>query len=534
MIARGQSHLIFTQLFDRNINLELLIIRTHFIIKEIMTALKNTITNLMKKYFSPYLDKCMWKNGAPESSSNIQCRSNLQVLMKNKANFALSQKKSATQKPQNDFRNPLTFSLRWKVALSFSVLLLLVVALLFFAFMRYEKIFLSLESQKRAQSLANNIVINARDPLLNQDELRLGSLIESVSQNSEVQYAYLMDHRGCILYHSDPAKTGSMLPDGVPSPNKDIIQASQPIEVESIQVGTAVVGLGVKHIDQAMLETATGLILPLALGAGLGILGVFLLAGIHVNRIKRLEEAVQALGSGDLLVRVENNSLDEVGRLTRHFNKMVDQLHSARQQNQRNFKETVSALAEAVEAKDAYTRGHCDRVAQISVAIGNHLEMDKKQCEELELAAILHDVGKIGVKVGILCKAGPLTDKEFKEIQCHPEMGAKILSPLSNYQEIALFVRHHHENYDGSGYPDGLKEDEIPLAARIINLVDAFDAMTSNRPYRKALSREEALSRIKKECGKQFDPGPVDILLKLEKDGQIDAILREVEQSKMQ
>lgn len=211
---------------------------------------------------------------------------------------------------------------------------------------------------------------------------------------------------------------------------------------------------------------------------------------------------------------------------------MVKQLHSARQQNQRNFKETVSALAAAVEAKDAYTRGHCDRVAQISVAIGNRLEMDSKQCEELELAAILHDVGKIGVKKGILGKTGPLTDKEFKEIQCHPEIGAKILSPLSNYQEIALFVRHHHENYDGSGYPDGLKKDEIPQAARIINLVDAFDAMTSNRPYRKALSREEALSRIKKECGKQFDPAPVEILLQLEKDGEIDAISEEVEQSK--
>ena len=341
------------------------------------------------------------------------------------------------------------------MALSFSGLLLLVVALLFFAFMRYERIFLSLESQKRAHSLANNIVINARDPLLSKDELRLGSLIESVSQNSEVQYAYLMDHRGYILYHSEPAKTGKMLPDGVPSPAESIIQASVPIEVENIKVGTAVVGLGINHIDQAMIETATGLLFPLGLGAGLGILGVFLLAGIHVNRVKRLEEAIQALGSGDLLVHVDDNSQDEVGRLTRHFNEMVDQLHAARQQNQRNFKETVGALAAAVEAKDAYTRGHCDRVARISVAIGKRLEMDETKCEELELAAILHDVGKIGVKAGILGKAGPLTDEEFKEIQCHPDIGARILSPLSAYQEVALFVRHHHENHDGSGYRQG-------------------------------------------------------------------------------
>ncbi|MEA3332976.1 MAG: HD domain-containing phosphohydrolase [Pseudomonadota bacterium] len=420
------------------------------------------------------------------------------------------------------------------MALSFSVLLLLVTGLLFFAFMRYERVFLSLESRKRAQSLANNIVINARDPLLSQDELRLGSLIESVNQNSEVQYAYLVDHQGCILYHSEPARTGKKLPDGVPNPANGIIQASVPIEVENIKVGTAVVGLGVDHIDQAMLETATGLILPLGLGAGLGILGIFLLAGIHVNRIKKLEKAVQALGSGDLLVHVKDNSLDEVGRLTRHFNEMVDQLHSARQQNLRNFKETVSALAAAVEAKDAYTRGHCDRVARISVAIGNRLKMNEKQCEEMELAAILHDVGKIGVKAGIIGKEDPLTDDEYMEMQRHPDIGAKILSPLSAYQKVGLFVRHHHENYDGSGYPDGLKEDEIPQAAQIIHLVDAFDAMTTNRPYRKALSKEEALSRIKQGNGKQFDPVPVDVLFELEKEGRIVAISEEIEQSKRQ
>ncbi len=446
----------------------------------------------------------------------------------------LSQKTSVKQVRPKGFRNPFIFSLRWKVALSFSVLLLLVAGLLFIAFMRYERIFLSLESQKRAQSLANNIVVNARDPLLSHDELRLGSLIESVSQNSEVQYAYLVDHQGCILYHSEPAKTGKMLPDGVPDPAKGIIQASVPIEVENVKVGTAIVGLGLDHIDQAMIETATGLIIPFGLGAGLGLLGVFLLAGIYVNRVKKLEEAFQALGSGDHLVYVEDDSLDEIGRLTRQFNEMVNQLHTARQQNLRHFKETVSALAAAVEAKDAYTRGHCDRVARISVEIGNRLKMDEKQCEDLELAAILHDVGKIGVEAGIIGKAGSLTDSEYMEMQRHPDIGAKILSPLSSHQKVALFVRHHHENYDGSGYPDGLKEDEIPQAARIIHLVDAFDAMTTNRPYRKALSKKDALSRIKQGYGKQFDPVFVDVLLELEKEGQIDAISEEIEQSEKQ
>ncbi len=240
------------------------------------------------------------------------------------------------------------------------------------------------------------------------------------------------------------------------------------------------------------------------------------------------------MGSGDLLVHVEDSSLDEVGRLTGYFNKMVGQLHSARQQNERNFRETIRSLAAAVEAKDAYTRAHCDRVARISAAIGKRLEISEKECEDLELAAILHDVGKIGIKAGILGKLGPLTDEEFQEIQHHPDIGARILSPLTSLHRVGLFVRHHHENYDGSGYPDGLKEDAIPQASRIIHLVDAFDAMTTNRPYRKALSREEAFSRIKKERGKQFDPVPVDMFFQLEEEGRIDAIFEEVEQSNKQ
>ena len=119
-------------------------------------------------------------------------------------------------------------------------------------------------------------------------------------------------------------------------------------------------------------------------------------------------------------------------------------------------------------------------------------------------------------------------------MQHHPDIGAKILSPLSSLQEVGRSVRYHHENYDGSGYPEGLKEDEIPQAAQIIHLVDAFDSMTTNRPYRKALSRKEAFLRIKNACGKQFDPIPVDVFFQLEEDGRIDDIFEEIKQSKRQ
>ncbi len=203
-------------------------------------------------------------------------RNNDRVFLQPRENTVFPRKISAKQARPNDLRIPFTSSLRWKVALSFSVVLMLVVAFLFAGFMWYERVFLFQETQKRAKSLVNNLVINARDPLLSQDDLRLGPIIASISQDPEVQSAYLLDLQGRVLYHSDSRRTGRWLIDGVPSPDKGIIQASMPIEVENVKVGTAVVGLGVDHIDQAMMKTAMGLLLPLGLGVGLGILGIFL------------------------------------------------------------------------------------------------------------------------------------------------------------------------------------------------------------------------------------------------------------------
>jgi len=424
-----------------------------------------------------------------------------------------------------------TFSLRWKVAFSFSLLLIMVVGALFLSFMQYEWMFLSREASKRAQSSARNMAVNARDPLLALDELRFGPITESVTQDPEVRYAFLMDHQGKVVYHSDPLETSTIFAQGVPDPPEGIIQASVPIEVEKVMVGTAVVGLGVEHIHRAMITTATGLVLPLGMGAVLGIVGIFFLTEIHVRRIEKLEKAVRALGSGNLHVRVDDAGKDEVGRLGMHFNDMVAQLDSSRRQIEKNFKETISALAEAVEAKDKYTRGHCERVAGISVAMGKELRLEEDHLGELEMAAILHDVGKIGVEAGVIGKIGPLTDGEARDMKHHPEIGARILNPLSSLKNVALYVRYHHEHFDGSGYPQGLEGDQIPLASRIILLVDAFDAMTTDRPYRKALSRDEAFRRIREGRGSQFDSKLVDLFFHLEENGIIEDICREVRES---
>ena len=170
------------------------------------------------------------------------------------------------------------------------------------------------------------------------------------------------------------------------------------------------------------------------------------------------------------------------------------------------FLSAVKTLASAIDAKDPYTHGHSLRVAQYATVIARQLGLTEEQCEEIYLAAVLHDVGKIAVPESILLKQGGLTEDEWKEMRQHPLHSAKILSQVRHFGAIAKAVRHEHERYDGSGYPDKLHGEEIPLASRIIALADAYDAMTTTRSYRKGMPAEETIELLAKAVGSQFDP----------------------------
>lgn len=166
---------------------------------------------------------------------------------------------------------------------------------------------------------------------------------------------------------------------------------------------------------------------------------------------------------------------------------------------------TVRGLAAALEAKDKYTRGHSDRVALYSAAIARQLRLTESEVEKVEYTGLLHDIGKIGVPDDLLSKAGQLRTDEFERIQQHPVTGARILSEISFLRDVAATIRCHHERLDGRGYPNGLTEQDIPFHARILAVADAYDAMTSNRPYRKGYPPEEAARRLLAGSGKQFD-----------------------------
>jgi putative nucleotidyltransferase with HDIG domain len=185
-----------------------------------------------------------------------------------------------------------------------------------------------------------------------------------------------------------------------------------------------------------------------------------------------------------------------------------------------NYLKTIRAFALAVEAKDRYTHGHSENVMKYTIVLARALGLPDYEIELVKYAGLLHDIGKIGISEAILNKQGRLTDEEFNEIKKHPELGIRIISDVPFLKALVPMVLHHHEYFNGSGYPRGLGGEDIPIGARILCVADAYEAMTSNRPYRKALPNDIAIEILRKEKGTQFDPHMVDIFLEILQSGR--------------
>lgn len=230
---------------------------------------------------------------------------------------------------------------------------------------------------------------------------------------------------------------------------------------------------------------------------------IHLSATTHKKVVLSLEERNASLQKQNILLakRIEES--------TKNLSHLYDDLRST-------YMRTVRSLIEAIDARDHYTRSHSQKVSYYALKIAERLGLSMKEVENLRQACELHDVGKIGIDDRILTKPGPLNDEEWEQIRLHAVKGAQILEPLTFLEDVVMIVRQHHERYDGKGYPDGLKGEEIVLGARIVNLADAYDVMTSARTYRKEiLSKQEAIEEIKRSSGKQFDPKIVDVFLKI-------------------
>jgi HD-GYP domain-containing protein (c-di-GMP phosphodiesterase class II) len=189
------------------------------------------------------------------------------------------------------------------------------------------------------------------------------------------------------------------------------------------------------------------------------------------------------------------------------------------EEQQQTYLNTIQALVSAIEASDSYTRGHSERVTRYCVEIGRRMDLPSNRMQVLERAAVLHDIGKIGIDLSLLHKEGKLTPKDIRELQQHPVIGMKILEPIEFLQDVRTCIGQHHERYDGMGYPKRIGKDEQLLEARILAVADSFDAMTSDRPYRKALSLESAVSELLDNAGTQFDPDVVYLFSKIIDEG---------------
>jgi putative nucleotidyltransferase with HDIG domain len=218
------------------------------------------------------------------------------------------------------------------------------------------------------------------------------------------------------------------------------------------------------------------------------------------------------------VTREQNFKLQDMNRnLEGKVRERTKQLAQKHQELRTAYVETIKALAEAVDAKDAYTRGHSERVGVYASKLAREMGFPKEFIERVYIAGVLHDVGKIGVRDFVITKPDRLTPEEYAEIMEHPEVGAKILEPVSFLADIVPCVRHHHEWFDGSnrGYPHRLRGEQIPLPSRIILVADTVEAMTSDRPYRQAMSLDKVLSELTKYSGSQFDPVCVDAMMRL-------------------
>jgi putative nucleotidyltransferase with HDIG domain len=178
----------------------------------------------------------------------------------------------------------------------------------------------------------------------------------------------------------------------------------------------------------------------------------------------------------------------------------------------------IKTLSMAVDAKDHYTYGHSQRVTEYVISMAEEMRLDPEMKKVAEAAAVIHDIGKIGIREEILLKPGRLTDDEFTEIKKHPVTGSDMVKPIEFLSALAPLIYYHHQHYNGGGYPDKITGEDIPLVARMITVADSYDAMVSDRPYRKGLPEETALKELKRCSGTQFDPDLVTIFLKIIRD----------------
>ncbi|HWR73772.1 MAG TPA: HD-GYP domain-containing protein [Nitrospirota bacterium] len=430
-------------------------------------------------------------------------------------------------------------TLRSKIALFIIILLFITASLFSLVTIQTMNRRIMDEVVKRAESLGRSTAALAPYSILSEDLLGADNIVSKIKDaNPDVEYAAVTDTNRKILVHTDVTKrgetfepaTGKMVRvngDGtlvyeVKRRSSGFFEILTPVLFKEKQIGNVFIGVNKSVLLSAQSETRTRIIIGIAVTLILGAGCIIVLSSFVTRPIRELSTGVDELKKGRRARSLKVYSHDELGKLTRSFNEMSELITSQQAKLGKYARELeeayisiVKVLAAAIDARDPYTLGHSTRVAALSLQLGEAIGLSPKELEDLEIACLFHDVGKIKTSDLVLLKDGSLDTTELREIASHCEDGENILSRAPSLHKYIPAVRHHHEWFNGRGYPDGLSGEKIPLQAAIISVADAFDAMTSIRPYRNPLSKEAALNELVRYSGQQFNPSLVEVFLRV-------------------
>lgn len=395
---------------------------------------------------------------------------------------------------------------------------------------------------ERGVAVSRVIALSAGYSLLSGDRLALDSLAaETKNSSPDIEYIAIRDTKNIVVAHNRIEDRGKEYPSPGSAtslakfPNTDaeevvregrpLIEFTTPILFAGKHVGTVSLAFSKESVLAPQRNIRRSIVIAASFILVIALAGTLVLAYRITTPIKRLSSGVNELAEGEGFHPIPVRGGDELGELTRNFNRMAETILAQQGHLSRYAKDLeeayvgiVRVIAASIDARDPYTLGHSKRVAQISREMGRRLGFSGEELEHLDKACLFHDVGKIRIPDNILLKGKHLTHPEAEEMRGHAIDGAEILKMAPSLHRYVDIVRSHHEWYDGTGYPDGKRGSEIPVHAQIIALADAFDAMTTTRPYRAALSPDDAVEEILRYRGTQFSPSLTDVFVAVAKE----------------
>jgi len=393
---------------------------------------------------------------------------------------------------------------------------------------------------QRGAAISRVVALSAGHSLLSDDPLGLDRLVsETRASDPDIAFIAIRNPSDVVTAHDRVTERGKpyspvppLLPlgtfgdtqaDEVMRDGRRLIEYTTPIAFAGRRVGIASIGLSMQGLAAAEQSIRKLIFAAAAVILVIAFFGTLVLSSIFTHPVKRLHKGVLSLASSETFQPVPVHSSDELGALTRNFNRMAETILAQKNslqmkalQLEEAYISMVRVIAASLDARDPYTMGHSTRVARMSCLLGRRLGMGEEELSNLERAAIFHDIGKIKTPDDVLKGEERLSRAEVDEqMEGHPVDGTEILRMAPFLHRYIPVVRAHHEWYNGEGYPDGIRGDEIPLHSQIIALADAFDAMTTERPYREALSSKEAIDEILQSRGTQFSPELADAFAKM-------------------